>query len=90
MQEAIQYLLQKDRIFKNIITQYGVPSYPVRPPGFVSLVMFILEQKISLNAAKATFINLQKTVGLMDPQVLFLLSEEDYRAAGISRQKPFI
>ena len=49
--------------------------------------MFILEQKISLDAAKATYHNLQNTVGFIDPQLLFLLSEVAYRTAGISRQK---
>ena len=87
MQKAIQYLLQKDPIFNNIISLYGVPEFPKRPPGFVSLVMFILEQKISLDAAKATYFNLQNTVGFIDPQLLFLLSEVAYRTAGISRQK---
>jgi DNA-3-methyladenine glycosylase II len=87
MQTAIQYLLEKDPIFSSIITQYGIPDFPRRPPGFVSLVMFILEQKISLNAAKATFISLQNKVGCIEPQLLFHLCEEDYRATGISRQK---
>ena len=87
MQKAIQYLIQKDPIFNTIISQYGVPAFPKRPPGFVSLVMFILEQKISLDAAKATYHNLQNTVGIIDPQLLFPLSEVAYRTAGISRQK---
>lgn len=87
MQKAIHYLIQKDPIFNTIISQYGVPAFPKRPPGFVSLVMFILEQKISLDAAKATYHNLQNTVGIIDPQLLFPLSEVAYRTAGISRQK---
>ncbi|WP_254906638.1 hypothetical protein [Flavobacterium sp. FPG59] len=43
MQEAIDYLLEKDAIFKSIIENYGLPTVPKRPQGFETLVLLILE-----------------------------------------------
>lgn len=56
MQEAIDYLLEKDTIFKSIIEQYGMPTIPKRPQGFETLVLLILEQQVSIDSAKATFL----------------------------------
>ena len=43
MEEAIQYLQKTDVIFKNIIDKYGIPTIPIRPEGFQTLVLLILE-----------------------------------------------
>ena len=34
MQQAIDYLSEKDSVFKTIINQYGIPVIPSRPQGF--------------------------------------------------------
>ena len=60
MQEAIDYLLEKDTIFKAIIEQYGMPTIPKRPQGFETLVLLILEQQVSIDSAKATFLKIKK------------------------------
>lgn len=44
MQEALDYLFQKDSIFQDIVTSYGLPVIPKRPQGFETLVLLILEQ----------------------------------------------
>ena len=59
MQQAIEYLLEKDAIFKVIIEQYGMPTIPARPQGFKTLVLLILEQQVSIDSAKATFLRLK-------------------------------
>jgi DNA-3-methyladenine glycosylase II len=86
MQIAIEYLVQKDPVFKSIIDKYGLPTIPKRPEGFETLVLLILEQQVSIDSARATFQKL-KTNLKIQPEVLIHLSEEEFRNLGISRQK---
>ena len=87
MQEAIQYLSARDIIFKQIIDTYGLPVIPSRPQGFETLVLLILEQQVSVDSAKATFLRMRESVSGIEPSVLIHLSEEEFRAFGVSRQK---
>ena len=87
MQEAFGYLSSKDSIFKTIIEKYGMPTIPSRPQGFETLVLLILEQQVSIDSAKATFLRLREKVQILEPNVLFDLDDADYRTIGVSRQK---
>ncbi|MFV5687048.1 DNA-3-methyladenine glycosylase family protein [Flavobacterium sp. ZT3R25] len=87
MQKAIEYLLEKDTIFKSIIEQYGMPTIPIRPQGFETLVLLILEQQVSIDSAKATFLKLKAKEKNFEPAVLLNLSDEEFRNLGVSRQK---
>lgn len=87
MKEAIQYLTQKDKIFGQIIEQYGLPVIPSRPEGFETLVLLILEQQVSIDSAKATFLRMRDAVGKIIPENLISISEEEFRTFGVSRQK---
>jgi DNA-3-methyladenine glycosylase II len=87
MQEAIDYLLEKDTIFKSIIEQYGMPTIPKRPQGFETLVLLILEQQVSMDSAKATFLKLKTKEKTVEPNALLNLSDEEFRNLGVSRQK---
>lgn len=86
MQQAIAYLSENDSIFKEIIQKYGVPTIPKRPQGFETLVLLILEQQVSIDSAKATFQKLKNTKPI-HPKELIILSDEDFRSFGVSRQK---
>ncbi len=87
MQEAIDYLLEKDAIFKSIIENYGLPTVPKRPQGFETLVLLILEQQVSIDSAKATFLKIKTTLKTMAPEALLDVSDADFRNVGVSRQK---
>lgn len=87
MQEAIDFLVEKDSVFKRIIDTYGLPIIPKRPQGFATLALLILEQQVSIDSARATFAKLKGKVQVFLPQELLLLSDEEYRNAGVSRQK---
>jgi DNA-3-methyladenine glycosylase II len=87
MQQAINYLSEKDTIFKTIIDQYGIPVIPSRPQGFETLALLILEQQVSIDSAKATYLKLRDKVQVFQPQNLLSLSDEEYRNCGMSRQK---
>lgn len=87
MQEAFDYISGKDSIFKTIIEQYGLPAIPFRPQGFETLVLLILEQQVSIDSAKATFLKIKASQKDINPETLLHVSDEDYRAFGVSRQK---
>lgn len=87
MQQAIDHLFQKDPIFKQIIDTYGLPTIPKRPQGFETLVLLILEQQVSIDSAKATFLKIKAQYPSFEPEILILVSDEEYRAFGVSRQK---
>lgn len=88
MEKAVAYLIQKDPVFKNIIAQFGLPEIiPSRPEGFETLVLLILEQQVSIDSAKATFLRMRQAVVDILPENLIELSEETFRTFGVSRQK---
>jgi len=87
MQQAINYLTQNDEIFKIIIDKYGLPVIPQRPQGFETLVLLILEQQVSIDSAKATFLKLKAKEKIFQPEKLLILSDAAYREIGVSRQK---
>jgi DNA-3-methyladenine glycosylase II len=87
MQEAFDYLKKKDVVFQIIIEQYGFPIIPIRPQGFETLVLIILEQQVSIDSAKATFLKIKANVTHVDPHVLIYLSDVEFRNFGVSRQK---
>lgn len=87
MEDAIQHLTQNDIVFKNIINQYGLPTIPKRSEGFETLVLLILEQQVSIDSAKATFLKLKEKEPDFNPEKLLSLSDESFRLLGVSRQK---
>jgi DNA-3-methyladenine glycosylase II len=87
MEVASKYLCKKDKIFKAIVKEFGVPVIPKRPQGFETLVLLILEQQVSIDSAKATFLKIKKQVKTIIPKKMLVLSDEMYRTLGVSRQK---
>jgi len=86
MQEAIDFLSSKNSIFLEIIEKYGLPQIPKRPPGFETLVLLILEQQVSIDSAKATFLKI-KSYTTCNPETMAILPDEEFRSLGVSRQK---
>lgn len=57
-----------------------------RPDGFAQLLSAIVSQQVSVAAARAIWGRVEDA-GLADPHAVRAASEEDLRAAGLSRQK---
>ena len=87
MQEALDYLTEKEIIFENIINNYGLPKIPKRPQGFETLVLLILEQQVSIDSARATYLKIKEVYKTFQPELLLGVSDEQYRTFGVSRQK---
>lgn len=88
MKKAFDFLIEKDHIFRQIVDTYGLPEViPSRPEGFETLVLLILEQQVSIDSAKATFLRIRQLVQEIKPENLIDLTEEEFRNLGVSRQK---
>ncbi|MFF5082790.1 DNA-3-methyladenine glycosylase family protein [Actinoplanes sp. NPDC000266] len=80
-------LASRDPRLRHVIDEFGYPPFWSRPNTFESLVWFILEQQVSLASAKAALEKLRERVGLVTPENVLALSDEELRAAYFSRQK---
>lgn len=87
MEIAKDYLTKNEIIFSEIISKYGLPIIPKRPQGFETLVLLILEQQVSIDSAKATYLKIKVAHENFQPDVLLDISDEQYRIFGVSRQK---
>ena len=80
-------LAKKDKELRSIIRQHGYPPMWTRPASFQSLILFILEQQVSLASAYAAFKKLKEKIGFVTPSKILLLTDADLRACYFSRQK---
>jgi DNA-3-methyladenine glycosylase II len=87
MQEAIDFLSQKDGVLKTIIADFGLPIIQKREEGFASMCHIILEQQVSIASAKAAYEKLVSLVGTVNPSNIYDAADQDLKSCGISRQK---
>ncbi len=87
MQEAIDFLSQKDGVLKTIIADFGLPIIQKREEGFASMCHIILEQQVSIASAKAAYEKLLSLVGTVNPSSIYDATDQDLKSCGISRQK---
>jgi DNA-3-methyladenine glycosylase II len=84
---GVRHLARRDRDLARIIETAGTPRFPLRPPGFPTLLHIILEQQVSIDAAAAMFRNLQLTCSPLAPAGFLTLGEAELKRCGFSRQK---
>ena len=87
LQLAVQELADRDPDLGAIVARYGAPPLWARRPGFATLVRIILEQQVSLAAAKTMYERLRVSIGVMEPQAVQALGMEGMRALGFTGQK---
>jgi DNA-3-methyladenine glycosylase II len=85
--DTVDHLITADRDLARLVETHGTPVFWQRPAGFPSLVLFILEQQVSLASAAAAYRRLSSRLGLMTPERLLASTPEDLRTDGVSRQK---
>lgn len=67
---------------------HGYPEPRIRDRGYMTLLRTIVGQQVSVQAANAIWRKLETAFGAtLDPITLAATSDEDFRAAGLSRQK---
>ena len=80
-------LTKKDKDLRKIIKEHGYPPMWTRPATFQSLILFILEQQVSLASAYAAFKKLRERTGYVTPEKILALTDEELRSCYFSRQK---
>jgi DNA-3-methyladenine glycosylase II len=80
-------LAKTDKDLKLIIQTWGYPPMWTRPSTFQSLILFILEQQVSLASAYAAFRKLKGKIRVITPAKILALSDEEMRSCYFSRQK---
>lgn len=84
---AIDTLIRLDPDFARIVSQAGPLPWRRRTPGFPGLLQAIVAQMISNQAAAAIWGRLRAIPGALDPATIAGVSDDDLRAAGLSRPK---
>jgi len=81
------WCVEKEPKLERVIREYDYPPFWHRDPDFPTLVLTILEQQVSLAAAKAAYNKLVKRIQKVTPENLLQLSDEELRDCYFSRQK---
>ncbi len=87
LRTAAHWLAERDEALDFVLKKYGYPPLWAREPSFSTLVHIILEQQVSLASANAAFAKLQAAIGSVTPTKFLIVSDEDLRSMGFSRQK---
>ncbi|MDZ8109607.1 MAG: DNA-3-methyladenine glycosylase [Nostoc sp. DedQUE12a] len=84
---GLMVLASLDNDLAQILETLGPPPIWSREPGFATLVWIILEQQVSLAAAKAIFTRLSGVVVTLTPENFLTLDDAQLKGIGFSRQK---
>lgn len=80
-------LCAQDPDLSAIVRRLGVPPLWGRRPGFPTLVRIILEQQVSLAAARTMYLRLVKHVGVVSPDSIARVGARGLRTLGFTGQK---
>ncbi|BAY48305.1 HhH-GPD family protein [Scytonema sp. HK-05] len=84
---ALMELANRDSDFAGILETFGPPPLWEREAGFPTLLRIILEQQVSLAAAKAVFNRLCAVAVPLTPENFLTLDDVQLKTIGFSRQK---
>ncbi len=86
--DSLAALARLEPGFAAVIERHGLPEPRSSPPGATTLLRTIVGQQVSVAAARSMWAKLEAAYGSPpDLDTLVTASDEDLRAAGISRQK---
>jgi DNA-3-methyladenine glycosylase II len=80
-------LAQTDSDLSRLFQTYGTPPLWEREANFATLIHIILEQQVSLASALSAFNKLKERLGLITPEGVLTLSDEELKSCYFSRQK---
>ena len=88
IQTAVRALAERQPAFAGVIEKFGVPEPRSSEPGAQTLLRTIVGQQVSVAAARSMWNKLEAAFGSPpDLKKLLAASDEELRAAGMSRQK---
>ena len=88
LRTAIDALCEREPAFADAVARAGYPQPRINPRGYATLLRTIIGQQVSVASAQSVWTKLEGIVGdLTDPGNIARASDEQLRAAGLSRQK---
>jgi DNA-3-methyladenine glycosylase II len=88
LRESIDLLGRIEPAFGAALKRIGYPEPRIRERGYETLLRAIVSQQVSIKAAASILARVEAaTGGIADPANVVRTSDEDLRAAGLSRQK---
>jgi DNA-3-methyladenine glycosylase II len=85
---AVEALAKREPAFAGVVEKFGVPEPRKSDKGAQTLLRTIVGQQVSVAAARSMWSKLEAAFGAPpDLSKLLVASDEDMRAAGMSRQK---
>ena len=88
LSESLAALAEREPGFAGVLERHGAPEPRSSPPGATTLLRTIVGQQVSVAAARSMWSKVEAAFGSPpDLGLLLNATDEDLRAAGISRQK---
>jgi len=88
IRKHVEELAQREPAFAKVVKQHGIPEPRNSEPGAQTLLRTIVGQQVSVAAARSMWAKLEAAFGSPpDLNRLLAASDEELRAAGMSRQK---
>ena len=87
MQQAIDFLSQKDTTIQFILDNFGHPIIQKREEGFASMCHIILEQQVSIASAFACYNKIESYFNEITPTIILNCKDEELKNCGVSQQK---
>ena len=84
---GVRALARQDPDFAALYRRNGLPPMWARRPGFATLVHIVLEQQVSIAAARTLFRRVAAEIGGMTPERILDRGAPGLRRLGITRQK---
>jgi len=85
---AVEALASRESAFAGVLERHGHPEPRSSPPGATTLLRTIVGQQVSVAAARSMWSKVEAAFGSPPAlEKLLVATDEDLRAAGISRQK---
>jgi len=85
--KGARHLADMDPELGAVLGRLGEPPMWGRKPGFPALIQIILEQQVSLAAARTMYRRLSRHLGAMTPEAVYALQVSGLRDFGLTRQK---
>ena len=87
LSRGAQQLAEADPDLGAVLARLGEPPMWEREPGFATLIQIILEQQVSLAAARTMYQRLTVHLGAMTPELVHANQVSGLRDFGLTRQK---
>jgi len=88
IRKHVESLAGREPAFARVVEKHGIPEPRTSAPGAQTLLRTIVGQQVSVAAARSMWAKLESAFGSPpDLQLLLAASNEELRAAGMSRQK---